>query len=250
MPEEARLPHAILDLPSRRWKAEKIERLLGLGAGSGPVRMLEIGVGAGGIAHYFATHPSRRYTVEGVDVIDSRMIREGYGFQTVAGTDLPFGDASFDVVLSNHVIEHVGPEASQHAHLAEIRRVLSSTGTGYLAVPNRWMLVEPHFGLAFLSWLPPAWRTPYLRAAGKGELYDCRPLEPGQLEKMLERAGLKFENLCLPALRATLDIERPAALMTRVFRLAPDVVLQPLRTLIPTLIYRFWPEPPTAANNG
>jgi methylase of polypeptide subunit release factors len=59
-PAPGRLPHAVLDLPSRRWKAMKIERLLGLDDSGAPVRMLEIGTGSGGIAAYFAQHPSGR----------------------------------------------------------------------------------------------------------------------------------------------------------------------------------------------
>src|SRR3546814_18660903 len=99
---------------------------------------------------------------------------------------LPFADDSFDVVLSNHVIEHVGEQPEQLAHLSELRRVLTPGGIGYLAVPNRWMLVEPHYRLAFLSWWPHAWRSPYLRLMRKGKFYDCEPLQLGQLETMLD----------------------------------------------------------------
>ena len=66
------------------------------------------------------------------------------------------------------MIEHVGDESAQLHHLAELRRVLSKAGIGYLAVPNRWMVVEPHYRIAFLSWLPRGWRSPYLRLLGKG----------------------------------------------------------------------------------
>src|SRR3546814_2152088 len=45
--------HAVLDLPSRRFKGLKIERLLDLASRPQPIRMLEIGTGSGGIAHYF-----------------------------------------------------------------------------------------------------------------------------------------------------------------------------------------------------
>jgi hypothetical protein len=54
----------------------------------------------------------------------------------------------------------VGDLVDQRHHLSEVRRVMNPTGIGYIAVPNRWMLVEPHYRLAFLSWLPLAWRTP------------------------------------------------------------------------------------------
>ncbi|MGH8399236.1 MAG: class I SAM-dependent methyltransferase, partial [Gammaproteobacteria bacterium] len=150
---ESRLPHAVLDLASRRLKGLKIERLLDLPSRPQPLRILEVGTGSGGIAHYFGTHPQLHCEVDAVDVHDNRLITEGYRYQQVTDTRLPFIDESFDVVLSNHVIEHVGGEQAQRAHLAELHRVLRPEGIGYLAVPNRWMLVEPHYKLAFLSWL-------------------------------------------------------------------------------------------------
>ena len=233
-----RQPHAVLDLSSRDWKAMKIERLLDLPGRRQPLRMLEIGTGAGGIAYYFATHPSLRCDVTAVDVIDSRQVRDGYAFHLVPGVNLPFNDASFDVVITNHVIEHVGDAAAQHRHLTEIHRVMKHDGVGYLAVPNRWMLTEPHFQLKFLSWWPHAWRTPYLRLMRKGDFYDCEPLQMRQLERMLAAAGFRYHNLCIEAWRATLEIERPQSFDAVALRRTPDALLKPLRRIIPTLIYR------------
>jgi SAM-dependent methyltransferase len=235
-----RLPHAVLDLPSRRLKGEKIERLLDLSNRIQPIRMLEVGTGSGGIAHYFGTHPTLRIDVDAVDINDNRLISEGYRYHQVVGTQLPFGDESFDIVLTNHVIEHVGDKAAQLAHLAELRRVLRPGGMGYLAVPNRWMLIEPHYKLALLSWWPHAWRTPYLRYMRKGSVYDCEPLELPELEGLLGKAGLKYRNLCLQAMRLTFEIERPKSVGSKVLRRMPDWVLEPLRRMIPTLIYNFW----------
>ena len=92
---------------------------------------------------------------------------------------MPFANASFDLVITNHVIEHVGEVNEQLQHLKEIARVLSSTGQCYLAVPNRWMLTEPHYRLKFLSWWPKKCRSSYLKLMGKGEFYDCEPLGVG-----------------------------------------------------------------------
>lgn len=239
--DPGRQPHAVLDLPSRRDKGLKIERLLELDARPQPMRMLEVGTGSGGIAHYFGTHPQLRCEVDAVDVHDNRRVSEGFRYHQVADTRLPFADDSFDVVLSNHVIEHVGDERAQLAHLAELRRVLRDDGIGYLAVPNRWMLVEPHYRLAFLSWLPHPLRTPYLRAMGKGEFYDCEPLQMRQLERLLRATGFQYRNLCVEALRQTLEIEREASPATRLLRKVPDGLLNPLRRIIPTLIYRIQP---------
>lgn len=236
----SRLPHVALDMNLRRLKGLKIERLLGLASRSQPMRMLEVGTGSGGIAHYFATHPQMRCEVDAVDVHDNRLVTEGYRYQQVTDTQLPFANDTFDVVLTNHVIEHVGDEQAQRAHLSEIHRVLRPRGVGYLAVPNRWMLVEPHFRLAFLSWLPHAWRTPYLRAMGKGKVYDCEPLRMKQLERLFADADFSCSNLCIEALRATIEIERLHSLVASILRNAPDAMLGPLRYITPTLIYRFW----------
>lgn len=233
-----RQAYVSVDLSSRNHKALKIERLLDLTNRMQPVRMLEIGTGSGGIAHYFATHPTLRCDVDAVDVRDNRLIRNGYRFQLVEGTQLPFDSESFDVVITNHVIEHVGDSAAQRNHLHEIHRVMKPDGLGYIAVPNRWMLTEPHFQLKFLSWWPRAWRTSYLRLMRKGSYYDCEPLQMRQLERMLEDSEFFYRNLCVEAWRVTFEIELPASFFTRVLRATPSAMLNPLRRIIPTLIYR------------
>lgn len=238
MQNEIRQPHAVLDLPSRSWKAGKITRLLGLSTRKQPIRLLEIGTGSGGIAHWFAHHPQLLCEVVAVDVCDNRQLHEGYAFQQVESVDLPFEEASFDVVISNHVIEHVGDAQAQARHLPEIRRVMKPDGVGYLAVPNRWMVTEPHYRLKFLSWWPHGWRTPSLKLMGKGDFYDCEPLEMRQLERMLDATDFRHRNLCIDALRQTFEIERPHARVALALRRIPDVLLKPLRSIIPTLIYR------------
>ena len=184
MAQMTRQAHASLDVSSRRKKAEKIARLLELDTYSEPLRLLEIGCGSGVIAHFFAMHPNIRCQVSAVDVLDQRVEIDGYQFQLVQGSQLPFDDASFDVVISNHVIEHVGDDSEQLTHLSEIRRVMKQEGSAYLAVPNRWMLTEPHYQLPFLSWLPANLRSHYLRISGKGLHYDCRPLSARAFEKL------------------------------------------------------------------
>jgi len=156
----------------------------------------------------------------------------------VQGVKLPFEPDRFDVVISNHVIEHVGDAAAQLRHLQEIRRVLKPEGVAYLAVPNRWMLTEPHYRLKFLSWLPHSWRSPYLRWRGKGDFYDCEPLQLHELEAMLAQSGMTYRNLCIEGWRETFEIERPRHWSTRLLRRFPDALLRPLRPIIPTLMYR------------
>lgn len=234
--------HAVLDLKSRDAKARKIEALLDLAARPPPIRLLEVGTGSGGIAHYFGNHPTLHCEVEAVDVVDSRQIRDGFRFTRVTDECLPFPDGHFDVVLSNHVIEHVGDAAAQRRHLAELRRVLKPEGLGYLAVPNRWQWMEPHYRLAGLSWLPEPWRSPYLRWRRRGERYDCRPLTAAQAAALLAEAGFTAEQQHGRALRLTYELERPRTLAYRMlFRWLPEGVYAALRRAFPTLIYTLTP---------
>lgn len=238
VPEPRRHPHATLDLGSRRAKARKIERILSLQRQQVPLRVLEVGTGSGGIAHYFASHPDLICDVDAVDVHDNRVVSDGYRFIPVDGVLLPFADETFDIVISNHVIEHVGGEVDQVTHLREIYRVLKGSGQAYVAVPNRWMLVEPHFGLPFLSWLPRWLADRYVRVAGMGSHYDCRPLTAAKAELLLRKARFDARQVHGEAVQLTFELERPNSWLYRVVLThIPETFYRLLRRAFPTLIY-------------
>lgn len=72
----------------------------------------------------------------------------------------------------------------------------------------------------------------------RGEIYDCEPLQMRQLERLLADSGFQHRNLCIEAMRATFEIERPKSVGARVLRRIPSAALVRLRRVIPTLIYR------------
>ena len=228
----------MLDLASRYKKALKIDRLLELSGENQPICLLEVGTGSGGIAQYFTDHEIMDFKVTAVDVVDQRLLRDKYDFVLVQDTHLPFADQSFDVVISNHVIDHVGDRHAQSHHLSEIYRVLKKNGVGYFSVFNRWMIVEPHYQLMFLSWLPRNFRTRYLQLRKRGDFYDCEPLTKRELETLFKDNKLVYRNICTRALRETLSIEKNHGKITAFIGKLPYPILDWLSALSPTLIYK------------
>jgi SAM-dependent methyltransferase len=236
-----RQPHAILDHESRLLKARKIARLVERVRPLEGARLLDIGAGSGYIASALGELVGPEGRVAAVDVNDQRRTNEGYEFVQVEGTELPFEDASFDVVLSNHVIEHVGERSDQLHHLREVKRVLSPEGLCYLAVPNRWGLVEPHFRLPFLSWIPRRVADPYVRAAHRGTHYDCLLPTRGGAERLFDEAGFEHEEVTIDAMRVYRELE-DLSLPARLLCAAPAPILHALSPINPTMIFLLQPR--------
>jgi len=108
---------------------------------------------------------------------------------------LPFADASFDLVHSSAVIEHVGSRTRQRQMLAEVLRV-ARRGV-YLTTPNRWFPVEFHTQLPLLHWLPAALYRPLFRLLGYGffaQESNLNLLSPRTLSRLaIGFPGWRFE---------------------------------------------------------
>ncbi len=154
-------------LASRETKALKILRVLqkelqDLSARS----MVDVGCSQGHISRKLADH--FRFVV-GVDPDpEGKPGSDGFHFIQADGCLLPLASSTFDVALLNHVLEHV---PSAQGLLDEIWRVLKPGGICYLACPNRFSLVEPHYRLPFLSWLPRYLGNLYVRLTRRGNHY-------------------------------------------------------------------------------
>jgi ubiquinone/menaquinone biosynthesis C-methylase UbiE len=94
------------------------------------------------------------------------------------GSGLPFEDKSIDVVVLNHIYEHV---VDADKVLSEIRRVLRDDGVAYFGFGNKYGVMEPHYKLPFLSWLPKRAADRYVSAFGRADDY---------YEQFRSRAGL------------------------------------------------------------
>lgn len=231
-----RYSHASCDYTHRRRKADKIIGILKNVRALQGLRVLEIGTGSGVIAACFSEHVGSMGEVVAVDVIDQRILTDGYEFYLVKDAHLPFPQASFDIIISNHVIEHVRDRAEQRTHLSEIRRVLRDDGLGYLATPNRWAIIEPHYGLPFLIWLPLSAATNYLRATRKGSVYDCVPLGPLSLRQAMRATDIQWETMASQAVTTMSAIEGHKTLRW-IAANVPSRVIKLLSVMLPTMVF-------------
>lgn len=92
--------------------------------------------------------------LNGRDMEDYSRTYRSAGFDAVIadGCRLPFPDASFDIVFSNAVIEHLTPDG-QCRMASEIARVGCSW---FVTTPNFWFPIEMHHKLPLFQFLPRA----------------------------------------------------------------------------------------------
>lgn len=118
---------------------------------------------------------------------------------------LPFAPASFDVVFSNSVIEHVGGLADQTRMAAEVMRVGQRF---FIQTPNRYFPIEPHFLMPFFQFYPVALRVALVRrfrlgwlprtpdkAKAREAVEGVRLLNRRELASMFPGAGIYEERL-------------------------------------------------------
>jgi SAM-dependent methyltransferase len=125
--------------------------------------------------------------------VDARYISDGRNTCIGDVARMPLRDSSMDLVVCNHLYEHVG---NQPACLRELRRILGRRGTVYFTLCNKYRVIEPHYRLPFLSWLPAPAADAYLRLAGRGASYrDINFPNFNQLARSLAEAGLSFRDI-------------------------------------------------------
>jgi SAM-dependent methyltransferase len=164
----------MLDEPSRRLKAAKMAAVIQhfLGRNSlDELTVLDVGCSGGIIADELH---ARGATVIGLDIDvpglakAQRRFGASASFICADSQRMPLADASVDVIVCNHVYEHV---VSPQRVFAELRRVVRPDGMLYLGLGNRLGVMEPHYRLPFLSWLPRPAAHRYVRAFGRADHY-------------------------------------------------------------------------------
>ena len=189
-------------------------RAVDLGSGTGIIRKaLEIETGN----HIYGLEIDGTFIVERERMVRGDVLR------------MPFASESVDFAMLNHLYEHV-PDVGQL--FRETYRVLRPGGRAYVTAGSRTAIVEPHYRLPFLSWLPNGAAGAYLRITGRGESYrDIRFLTYRPLTRLMRAAGFIVHDVterAIDDLIGTVWSETWGAAW-RAIRSIPDA---PLRSLV------------------
>lgn len=148
------------------------------------VAVLEVGAGGGFLLAELAAEGFDDLTATDITAtaIEEIAYRVPTADRVLADAErLPFKDASFDVVISSDVIEHL-PDADRH--IAEVARVLRPGGLYFIKTPNR-RAAEAFYRLRGLYdsyfWHPSMFTAGELRVALAAHGLEMRALRPDRL---------------------------------------------------------------------
>lgn len=226
--------HAVLDVGSRSEKAAKLLHVIERHVALNGADVLDVGTGSGTIARILGERVGPHGSATSVDVEDVRVERDGFVFHRYDGRHMPIEDASKDVVISNHVIEHVGDLSAQQLHLAEIARVLRPGGLAYVAVPHKWQLVENHYRIPLLGWLPQRFADLLVQRIRDARRFDIRALGRRELIAMMRSAGFDAHEATGELITATAVLGHGT--VARVLRRLPGARALVRGPLLPTIV--------------
>jgi SAM-dependent methyltransferase len=169
--------------PSYVWRAgqeRRLQMILSAGKKQLSGRVLENGCGVGMYMQHLAPHVGSIIGLEyDIDRAFEARLRSP-NLVNAACEELPYSNASFDVILSHEVLEHVRDDRRS---VEEMLRVLAPGGVIVLFVPNIGYPFETHgfywhgryhFGnIPLIHYLPSRWRKrliPHVRAYSASDL--------------------------------------------------------------------------------
>jgi SAM-dependent methyltransferase len=188
----------LFDPLGRLEKAEKVVAVLNdhFGGEASSKIVIDVGCSTGIMTRRFATTFGR---VIGLDT-DGVGVANGAGLALQEGIEprklqfcggdgctMPLADDSVDAIICNQVYEHVD---DQTGLMDGIWRALRPGGICYFGCGTRHVLIEGHYKLPFLSWVPQRLADLYMKLAGKKARYDVRLLSYRNLKNLAWRFGV------------------------------------------------------------
>jgi SAM-dependent methyltransferase len=225
----------------RNLKAEKVIRVLSdFGGDLSKLTCLDLGASTCIMSRYFAGH------FESVIALDNDTTGLKYGREIASpnlfplcgdGARLPLPDESVDCIICNQVYEHI---ENQTGLVVEMHRVLKPDGFIYMGAGNRYVLIEAHYKLPFLSWLPRKPSNWYMHAAGRKMDYDVYLLSYLALKRLLRQFAIHdytFKVLENPEKFAATDV------VPGWMKWIKPSLLKPFKTALPAWIWVLTKKP-------
>lgn len=147
------------------------------------------------------------------------------------GSQMPFADESIDIVVFNQVYEHV---VDPDAVMSEIKRVLRPDGIVFCGFGNKYQVIEPHYRLPLLSWIPRKSADRYVAAFGRAESYYERFRGRRALLRMCR--GLNVWDYTYAVLRDR-DYFQADDVVPGPLAHAPRAFWRSLQAIIPTFVW-------------
>jgi len=228
----------VLESRGRLRKAEKIQRVFNEYKKNIPLGgiLLDIGCSGGIIISHISIPCTHTIGIDidsdALKIAHSNIDNVAIDFICADGMHLPFHGDSIGVVLCNHVYEHL-PDSGML--FAEIFRVLKPGGVCYCAAGNALSVIEGHYHLPFLSWVPKRLAHQYLRIAGRGDYYYEKHLTWWQLRKKLSKFIIHDYTISIirdPETFSSTDMIQPGSMVSRL----PEWFLKYFYPLLPTWI--------------
>lgn len=198
---------------------------------------LDLGCSGGffceGVAQYFQRVIGIDIDSSAIDFARENSVSANVEYLLINSDDIPFPDQSVELIICNHVYEHV-PNVSKL--FSEIARVLKPDGVCYLGAASRLVVIEPHFKLPFLSWLPKWLAHRYMRACGKGNFYYEQLRTYWGIRNMIKNFSVDDYTLRIikdPVRYCAQDMIKPTGIIARL----PVGLLKAIYPFLPSFIF-------------
>lgn len=198
--------------------------------------IVDIGCSGGIILHHLKGDSQKKIGLD-IDYEALKKAKNDYHFLDIDfmcadGMNLPFRNNTIELIICNHVYEHLPYPGKL---FEEIFRILKPRGACYCAAGNALAIMEPHYNLPFLSWIPKHIAHFYLRRMKRGIHYYENLLTWWSLKKFILMFRIHDYTIRIirePESFAGMDLIKPGSWITRI----PIIVLKLFFPLIPTWI--------------
>ena len=199
--------------------------------------LLDIGCSTGIMTNHYAKKFKNTVGID-IDTTGIKFAKESFenknlNFYNCSHEDSMLGNEKFDVVICTHIYEHVD---NPKTLMDSIHRVLKPGGVCYFVAGNRHKIIEPHFKLPFLSFLPKRIGRLYIKLLKKEGEYYQKHLSFFKLKKLVNKFTLfdyTTETIRNPKKYYSTDLVEEGSILQRIYVGLTKV----LYFLIPTYIW-------------